>query len=142
MSSYEVHKIYGVQISQGAVLTVMFDPAESSWSLKMKSLKLLTISVVGLAMTMDISNAIAQAKTREEVRQELIQAENDGSRFVTDASYPDISPMYQQQVAQMKALSARTGEGVGVSGSSGSGSRAGKPRPCVGPLSYCNPYGG
>jgi len=108
----------------------------------MKSLKILTMSVVALALTVDGSNAFAQAKTREEVRQELIQAENDGSRFVTDASYPEVSPMYQQQVAQMKVQHANSGEGVGMSGSSLSGGHVEKPRPCVGPVSYCNPYFG
>jgi hypothetical protein len=107
-----------------------------------KSLTVLTISVTALALTTDFSSTFVQAKTREEVRQELIQAENNGSRFVTDASYPDISPMYQQQVAQMKAQHAHSGEGAGLSGSSVSGRRVEKPRPCVGPVSYCNPYFG
>jgi hypothetical protein len=108
----------------------------------MKSLKTLTMTVVALALTVDFSNAFAQAKTRDEVRQELIQAENDGSRFVTDTSYPDVSPMYQQQVAQMKAQHANSGEGVGTSGSSLSGGRVERSRPCVGPVSYCNLYSG
>jgi hypothetical protein len=108
----------------------------------MKSLTMLTVSFAVLCLTTDLSNAFAQEKTREEVRQELIQAESDGSRFVTDASYPDVSPMYQQQVAQMKAQHAHSGEGVGSSGSSVSGSHVEKPLPCVGPVSYCNPYSG
>ncbi|WP_374992458.1 DUF4148 domain-containing protein [Paraburkholderia sp. SARCC-3016] len=100
------------------------------------------MSVVAIAMTTDLSSAFAQAKTREQIRQELVQAENDGSRFVTDASYPDVSPMYQQQVAQMKAQHAHSDEGSGNSGTSLSGRRAEKPRACVGPVSYCNPYFG
>lgn len=108
----------------------------------MKSLTMLTVSVAALVLTTDFSNAFAQTKTREEVRQELIQAEDNGSRFVTDASYPDISPMYELQVAQMKAQHAHSGEGVDVSGSSLSGSRVEKPRSCVGPVSYCTPYFG
>ena len=108
----------------------------------MKSLAMLTVTVAILGLTTELSSAFAQEKTREEVRQELIQAENDGSRFVTDASYPDVAPIYQQQVAQMKAQHAHSGEGVGSSGSSVSGSRVEKPRPCVGPVSYCNPYSG
>jgi hypothetical protein len=120
----------------------MFDQIETIWSSEMKLLNTLTASVVVLALTVNFSNAFAQAKTRDEVRQELIQAENDGSRFVTDASYPDVSPMYQQQVVQMKAQHANSGEGVGTSGSSLSGGRVEKARPCVGPVSYCNPYFG
>lgn len=108
----------------------------------MKLLTMLTVSVAALVLTANFSNAFAQAKTREEVQQELIQAENNGSRFVTDASYPDVSPMYQQQVAQMKAQHEYSGVGAGSSGSSRSGGRVDKPRPCVGPVSYCNPYFG
>jgi hypothetical protein len=108
----------------------------------MKSLTLITVSVAALVLTTDFSNAFAQAKTREEVRQELIQAENDGSRFVTEASYPDVGPMYQQQVAQIKAQHEYSGEGAGSSGSSRSGNRVETSRPCVGPASYCNPYVG
>src|SRR6201991_4829275 len=127
-------------MSEIATFLAMFDSIETIWSSKMKSLKILTMSVVALALTVDASNAFAQAKTRDEVRQELIQAENDGSRFVTEASYPDVSPMYQQQVAQMKALHEQSGEGAGSSGSSRSGNRVEKPQQCVGPVSYCNPY--
>ena len=114
----------------------------------MKLSTLVTIPVVALALTTTFSNAFAQAKTREEVRQELIQAEDNGSRLVTDASYPVISPIYEQQVARMQARHALSGEGTGISGSSLSGSRVEKPdseshsRPCVGPVSYCNPYFG
>jgi Domain of unknown function (DUF4148) len=109
---------------------------------KMKSLKILKISVAALALTMDLSSAFAQARTREEVQKELRQSENDGARVVTDASYRDTSPMHQQQIAQRKAQLSNGDEGVGTSGSSESGDRVEKPRPCVGPVSYCNLYFG
>ena len=63
----------------------------------MKSLAMITMSVAVLASSGVFSNAFAQEKTRAEVRQELIQAENNGSRFVTDASYPDVSPVLRSR---------------------------------------------
>ncbi|MGN6315805.1 DUF4148 domain-containing protein [Trinickia sp.] len=52
------------------------------------------------------SNAFAQAKTRAQVYQELIEARQNGLDFVTDASYPDVDPMFREQVAGMKAQAA------------------------------------
>jgi Domain of unknown function (DUF4148) len=62
-------------------------------------------------------NASAQQKTRVEVRQELIEAECNGRDFVTDTSYPDISPIYEQQAARLKLLhdsSAPESSGIGA----------------------------
>ncbi|HEY3599386.1 MAG TPA: DUF4148 domain-containing protein [Paraburkholderia sp.] len=114
----------------------------------MKTLAMLTMSVAVLASTTVFSNAFAQERTRAEVQQELVQAENNGSRLVTETSYPDVSPIYQQQVAQLKAEHAGSGRGAGMSGSSVSGQRApmpsgmGNANSCVGPVSYCNLYFG
>jgi hypothetical protein len=47
------------------------------------------------------SSAFAQGKTRAEVYQELIQAQQSGLNFVSDTSYPDVSPVFAQQVAHM-----------------------------------------
>ena len=47
--------------------------------------------------------AIAQQKTRAQVYEELIEARQNGLDFVTDASYPEISPFYADQVARMRA---------------------------------------
>ena len=74
----------------------------------MRKLALLTMSVAVLASTSVFSNAFAQEKTRAEVRQELIQAENNGLRFVTDTSYPDVNPIFTQQVARAQQRSAAT----------------------------------
>lgn len=49
------------------------------------------------------SSAFAQTKTRAQVYQELIEARQNGLDFVTDASYPDVDPMFREQVAGMKA---------------------------------------
>ena len=78
----------------------------------MKLLTMLTVSVAALVLTTDFSNAFAQAKTRDEVRQELIQAENNGSRFVTDASYPDVSPVFQAQASRAQKNDATAYGGV------------------------------
>ncbi len=112
----------------------------------MKKLALLTATIAAVVSTGFATNAFAQEKTRAEVRQELIQAEQNGSQFVTDASYPDVAPIYQQQVAQQK--SAQESVGAGMSGTHAAGSRipatgatAGMSS-CVGPVSYCTVYFG
>jgi Domain of unknown function (DUF4148) len=129
-------------------------------SISLSSIKELEMNkhyVLGLCMIMLVSaglasNASAQEKTRAEVRQELIQAENNGLRFVTDTSYPDVNPMFAQQVAQLKQQS-ESGAGAGMSGSSATGQReaAGKAGinqirstipGCVGPISFCTPFFG
>ncbi|HEY1999283.1 DUF4148 domain-containing protein [Paraburkholderia sp.] len=112
----------------------------------MKKLVLLSMSVAVLASTSVFSNAFAQEKTRAEVRQELIQAENNGSRFVTDTSYPEVNPIFAQQVAHLKQQD-NPAVGSDMSGSAQSGKRsgmAGKPSgtSCVGPASFCSVYFG
>jgi hypothetical protein len=114
--------------------------------LEMNKLAIITMSVAVLASTSVFSNAFAQEKTRAEVRQELIQAENNGSRFVTDASYPDVSPIYARQVAQLKAADT-SGVGSAMSGTSISGApakmnRKGADETCVGPVDFCTPFFG
>ncbi|MFM0340156.1 DUF4148 domain-containing protein [Paraburkholderia fungorum] len=70
----------------------------------MKKIAFAALSVVVLAAS---SSAFAQGKTRAEVYQELIEAQQNGLDYVTDASYPDVSPVFAQQVAQRKqALAA------------------------------------
>jgi hypothetical protein len=85
------------------------------------------------------TQASAQELTRAEVRQQLIQAENNGSRLVTETSYPDVSPVFAQQAARGQALS-QSGTGTGTAGTSASGYRAAPA--CVGPASFCTPYFG
>ncbi|QCP49657.1 DUF4148 domain-containing protein [Trinickia violacea] len=106
--------------------------------------------VIALSMALVASagiatSASAQEKTRAEVRQELIQAENNGSRFVTDTSYPDVNPMFAQQVARTQQKAS--GAGSEMSGSSAAGKAAapaaGKTEStCVGPNSFCTLYFG
>jgi hypothetical protein len=111
----------------------------------------LSLSMILLASAGIVTNASAEEKTRAEVRQELIQAENNGLRFVTDTSYPDVNPIFAQQVAQLKQQ--QSGTGADTSGSSAAGHReaAGSTSiaqgrtatpACVGPVSFCTPYFG
>jgi hypothetical protein len=121
-------------------------PQSLTKELNMKKIALLTISMAALVSVGLSSTAFAQEKTRAEVRQELIQAEQNGSQFVSDTSYPDVSPIFQQQVAQMKA--AQSSEGAGMAGTHAAGTRmpastgAMDPSSCVGPVSYCSVYFG
>jgi len=62
----------------------------------MKKIGLLTLSLALLVS----SSAFAQEKTRAEVHQELVQAEQNGSGLVTDESYPDVSPIFAHQLTQ------------------------------------------
>ena len=94
-----------------------------------------------------IGHASAQEKTRAEVRRELIDAQDNGLNFVTDASYPDVSPIYQHQVEQMKML--HSGKGPSPSSASDAGHKSEAPMDkskssdeCVGPPGFCNPYFG
>ncbi|XUW93385.1 DUF4148 domain-containing protein (plasmid) [Burkholderia sp. M6-3] len=65
----------------------------------MKKIAFAALSVVVLAAS---SNVFAQGKTRAEVYQELIQAQQNGLDYVTDASYPDVSPVFAHMVEQHK----------------------------------------
>lgn len=80
----------------------------------MKKIVFAALSVAVLAS----SSAFAEGKTRAQVYQELIEAQQNGLNFVTDSSYPDVNPIYAQQVAHMKqqvlASSANASKIVGV----------------------------
>ncbi|MEX3759749.1 DUF4148 domain-containing protein [Paraburkholderia phenoliruptrix] len=70
----------------------------------MKKIVFAALSVVVLAAS---SSVFAQGKTRAQVYQELIEAQQNGLDYVTDASYPDVSPVFAHQVEQHKeALAA------------------------------------
>jgi uncharacterized protein DUF4148 len=70
----------------------------------MKKLSFAVLSCVALAVS---SGAFAEGKTRAQVYQELIEAQQNGLNYITDASYPDVSPVFAQQVQQHKeALAA------------------------------------
>ena len=64
----------------------------------MKKSAMVAISLVVLAS----SSAFAQGKTRAEVYQELIEAQQNGLNYITESSYPDVNPLFAAQVARMK----------------------------------------
>lgn len=81
----------------------------------MKKIAFAVLSVAVLAS----SSAFAEGKTRAQVYQELIEAQQNGLNYVTDSSYPDVNPVFAQQVARLKqqslASSAKASKIVGVS---------------------------
>jgi Domain of unknown function (DUF4148) len=101
-----------------------------------------------------IDTAHAQGKTRDQVRQELIKAQQNGSLYVTDSSYPDASPIDQYQVDPQKAMHANdSGIGRDTNGAVEAGPPAMHDTPtmpngpahddtCVGPISFCSIYFG
>jgi hypothetical protein len=126
-----------------------------------KDLAMITRKIVGITLLFcasfaSLSVANAKGLTREQVVQQLIDAQQNGSMYVTDASYPDVSPIYQQQVDQLRAAHARkstSGIGPQSSGTTESGnvseslamSSNGEPAShddCVGPVSFCKIYFG
>jgi hypothetical protein len=85
----------------------------------MKKIAFAALSVAVLAAS---SSAFAQGKTRAEVYQELIEAQQNGLNYVTDASYPDVSPVFAHQVEQHKeALAAEAASRVASQSSSTGG---------------------
>ncbi len=112
----------------------------------MNAKTLIAVSLIAFTSAGIVSNASAQERTRAEVRQELIQAENDGLRLVTDTSYPEVSPLRTQQADHVQQQND-SGMGAGMPGSSASGHRtnadiADRMSSCVGPNSFCKPYFG
>ncbi|WP_167569278.1 DUF4148 domain-containing protein [Caballeronia grimmiae] len=101
-----------------------------------------------------IANVHAQGLTREQVRQQLIEAQKNGLSYITDASYPDISPIFQNRLEQQRAMEARdSAMGSQSDGAVESGRAAPPPaitaartppsrNDCVGPAGFCNPYFG
>jgi hypothetical protein len=116
--------------------------------------KVMAILLLSSASVGFISTAQAQGKTREQVRQELIEAEHNGSMYVTDTSYPDVNPIYQHLVDQKKSTHANdSAVGPELNGSTETGRSAvheSRPMPdgpshddsCVGPVSFCEIYFG
>ncbi|WP_017773966.1 DUF4148 domain-containing protein [Paraburkholderia kururiensis] len=64
----------------------------------MKVSSMLVLCAAALASTA----VFAEGKTRAQVYQELIEAQQNGLDFVTDTSYPDVNPIFANVVAQRK----------------------------------------
>ena len=108
---------------------------------------LVAATVAAMSLAGVATQASAQALTREQVRQELIDAQNNGLRFVTDTSYPDVSPLFQRQAEQMPQRQSSTAVGSDPAVSSEAGKPAAmsprqRPAACVGPASFCSIYFG
>lgn len=108
----------------------------------MKAINTVAASLLVLTCAGIASAASAQGLTRAEVRQQLVQAEADGSRFVADASYPDVSPVFQQQVARQKQRDESTGGVASGNSAADAGHADASSAPCVGPASFCTLYFG
>ncbi|HZZ11328.1 MAG TPA: DUF4148 domain-containing protein [Paraburkholderia sp.] len=77
-------------------------------------MKKIAFAALSFAVLAASSSVFAQGKTRAEVYQELIEAQQNGLDYITDASYPDVNPMYAQQVEQRKQ--ARAAQAAAASG--------------------------
>jgi Domain of unknown function (DUF4148) len=64
----------------------------------MKKFAMVSVSLAVLASP----SAFAQSKTRAEVYQELIEAQQNGLNYVTESSYPEVSPIFTTRVAQLQ----------------------------------------
>ncbi|MGQ7934559.1 DUF4148 domain-containing protein [Paraburkholderia sp. D1E] len=74
----------------------------------MKKITFAALSAVAFVAFAASSSAFAEGKTRAQVYQELIEAQQNGLDYVTDASYPDVNPVFARQVEQHKeALAAQ-----------------------------------
>ncbi|MFT4435174.1 DUF4148 domain-containing protein [Caballeronia sp. 15715] len=107
----------------------------------MKTLSWLTLSAAVLVS----SSAFAQGLTRSEVQQQLVQAQQNGSEYVSNSSYPDVPPVFQNQAeSQRKNASAYGGVAAGANTSAPRARMSGSqgPETCVGPVSFCNIYAG
>jgi hypothetical protein len=70
----------------------------------MKKIAFALFSIALVAST----GAFAEGKTRAQVYQELIEAQQNGLNYVTDSSYPEGNPIFAQQGAQMKQQALAT----------------------------------
>ncbi|MDB5832918.1 MAG: hypothetical protein JWR14_2748 [Caballeronia sp.] len=107
----------------------------------MKTLAWLSLSAAVLVS----SSAFAQGLTRSEVHQQLVEAQQNGSEYVSNSSYPDVPPVFQNQAEnQRKNASAYGGVAAGSNTSAPRARMSGtqSPETCVGPVSFCNIYAG
>lgn len=107
----------------------------------MKKISVLVMSAVVLVS----SSAFAEGITRAEVQRQLVTAEQNGSRLVTDASYPDVARIYTGQVPQRtdgtETYGSIASRKSAVSGSIPNVGTASH-EACVGPRTFCDTYAG
>jgi hypothetical protein len=80
-------------------------PVHSTLSQDLKMKKLIPL-FVSFALFGSANAVLAQAKTRAQVYQELIDAKNNGLDYVTDNSYPEVATVNEAQVAWLKRQNA------------------------------------
>jgi Domain of unknown function (DUF4148) len=112
----------------------------------MRGFTLFAVSIAAVATAGTSVLASAQEKTRAQVRQELIEAQSNGLRFVSDSSYPEVAPALVAQAAQLKTAND-SGIGAAATGASSAGkSTSASPdtdgSSCAGPIDFCTPYFG
>jgi hypothetical protein len=78
-------------------------PAQNSPEFIMKKIAFIALSMAVIAAS---SSAFSEGKTRAQVYQELIEAQQNGLDYVTDTSYPEVNPIFARQVEQRKAALA------------------------------------
>jgi hypothetical protein len=88
----------------------------------MKKIAFAALSVVVLVAS---SSTFAAGKTRAEVYQELIEAQQNGLDYISDTSYPEVNPLFAQQVQQRKAALAAQAAAHRVATGAASASAAG-----------------
>ena len=117
--------------------------------------KFIGIVMLSSVSALSVGAAHAEGLTRAQVRQQLIEAQQNGLGYVTDASYPDVSPVYKAQFDALRAKRAQdSGFGEQTRGGTQSGtagtasatpvqtSNPASKDKCVGPASFCNIYFG
>jgi hypothetical protein len=115
------------------------------------------LPILAAATLLASSFVQAQGLTREQVKQQLVEAQAQGLEYITDTSYPKVHQMYEHVVAKNNANTGAAYGGV-ADGTSAAAPAAVKiaPQPghspnmgrmyggpdCVGPVSFCNIYSG
>jgi hypothetical protein len=87
-------------------------------------------------------NAFAQGLTRDEVRQHLVESQQNGSQLVTDGSYPAVGTFYENQAVKLPQQNTTAHRGAYASSKvSGTHAKSVGQQACVGPVNFCNIYG-
>jgi hypothetical protein len=89
----------------------------------MKKIAFAALSAVAFVALGASSSAFAEGKTRAQVYQEMIEAQQNGLNYVTDTSYPEVNPIFARQVEQHKeALAVQAAAASRVANGSTTGS--------------------
>jgi len=111
----------------------------------MKKFAVVAVSLAASLAVLASPSAFAQGKTRAEVYQELIEAQQNGLNYVTETSYPDVNPVFAAKVAQLKrdntASASTAPKGSSVAGMHTAMNAVGNPS-CARGTSVCNIYFG